>query len=279
MKETIKHILQRIHIYHPLHAVYRAQLRNMLKRKYRKAFRPYAGAGFICNVCGARYTKFVSDFPSAENEMALSEHQVVAGYGNNILCPNCLSTARERLVLAFLQSDMDVAQKKILHLSPEKHLYDFLRTKATVITADIHPGLYKSTDKKVQYQDATCFDFSGNSFDLVIGNHILEHIPDDCKAMAEINRVLKPGGKAILQVPFSLTNQSTIETPHINDPVLQSKLYGQKDHVRIYALSDYAGRLRDAGFTVAVIEYKDLGKFYQYAIQENESFLVIGKPA
>jgi predicted SAM-dependent methyltransferase len=112
----------------------------------------------------------------------------------------------------------------------------------------------------------------------VIGNHILEHIPADQQAMKEIFRVLKPGGRAILQVPYSELRDSTIEEVTIKDPVKQSMLFGQKDHVRIYALSDYVHRLEQAGFEVEVLPYEALQKYYSLAIQPGEAFLKIQKP-
>jgi SAM-dependent methyltransferase len=278
MKEFCKNILKQTGAYHPLQSLYRQIIFSFLNRKYRWQYRKYKGGGFYCNVCGQSYKKFVPDHPSPENKQALEANHVIAGYGNNVFCPNCLSTSRERLVICFLTDKPDLNGKKILHLSPEKNIYRFLSKKATVITADLLPGFYKTIDGLVQKQDATKFSYADHSFDLVIGNHILEHIPDDLKAMKEIYRVLKPGASAVLQVPYSETNTETIESPGIIDPEMQSKLYGQKDHVRIYTLKDYTARLQHAGFLVSVIPYSGLHAYYKNAIQEAESFLLIRKP-
>jgi ubiquinone/menaquinone biosynthesis C-methylase UbiE len=112
---------------------------------------------------------------------------------------------------------------------------------------------------------------------MVIGNHIMEHIPNDRLAMREIYRVLQKGGIAVLQVPFSESIPNTLEEPNINDPHLQSALFGQKDHVRIYALNDYLHRLQEAGFHTQYLSYDSLSDFYQYAIQPQEGFIVITK--
>jgi SAM-dependent methyltransferase len=223
------------------------------------------------------YSRFADDHPSGCDKHAIESNKVIAGYGENIICPECMSTARERLVLAMLD-DLRLHNGKVLHLSPEKHVYARLKKDNDVITADLIPGFYRVIDNNIQSADATALKFDNGQFDLVVANHIMEHIPDDRKALKEIYRVLKPGGSAILQVPYSEMLSATIEDLSINDPVLQSKLYGQKDHVRIYALNDYIQRLSDAGFIVNKISYESLSDHYKYAIQQNECFLEIRKP-
>lgn len=241
-------------------------------------FSKYKGTGFLCNVCGHSYEYFVDDLPSAENRSALEKNSVVAGYGKNIICPNCGSTARERLVLIMLNEHFAVFGKKVLHLSPEKYIYDFLKMKAAeVITADLHPGFYKHINAKTQEADLLKLPFGDEIFDLVVGNHILEHIPNDSKALSEIYRVIKRGGRAILQVPYSESNSSTLENPVINNAKEQSRLFGQKDHVRIYAFNNYVDRLRKAGFKVNVLRSSELELYAGHAIQEGEHFLMIYK--
>ncbi len=276
MKETAKKILKWAGLYHPLQSAYRQILFFAEKNISRIQFSKYKGAGFTCNVCGRSYTKFKDDFPSAENAAVINFHEVIAGYGKNIICPCCLSNARERLVIQMLK-EMDISGKKILHVSPEKNVYNFIRHSAAVTTADITPGFYKSIDRNILRQDATHFSFPDQSFDLVISNHILEHIPEDEKAMKEIYRVLKKKGQAVLQVPYSAKNKLTIEDKNICDPVLQSELFGQNDHVRIYALDDYISRLKNAGFEVEIVTAEELARFKIFAIQESESFFQIKK--
>jgi SAM-dependent methyltransferase len=278
LKEYLKNILKSVGIYYFLQGNYRKLLFNIQKNICRIRYSKFKGAGFTCNCCGASYTSFIPDYPSAENVSAINSNQVIAGYGENILCPNCLSTARERLIIALLKEEFKIAGKKILHFSPEKNIYNFLKTNNEIITADIEPLFYKSIDGKIKDEDATRLSFNDNSFDVVIGNHILEHIPDDTKAMAEIYRVLKPGARAILQVPYSEKNINTIEEPAINNPQKQCALFGQKDHVRIYSLNNYLYRLKQVGFDVVIIPYSDLQHFRQLAIQQSECFVNITKP-
>ena len=277
MKESLKKILKLLGVYYFFQSNYRQLLFAINKIACRARYSKFKGTGFLCNCCGASYSKFVPDHPSAENANALKVNAVIAGYGENILCPACLSTARERLIIALLSNQFKITGKKILHFSPEKNIYHFIKTNNEVITADIQPLFYKSIDSNIKNEDATRLSYADNSFDLVIGNHIMEHIPNDVKAMAEIYRVLKPGGRAILQVPYSITIAATIEEPEINDPQKQSALYGQNDHVRIYLLQDYINRLQSCGFIITLIEYKDLTPFYKNAIQAKEAFISIQK--
>jgi len=277
LKAYLKKLLKLVGVYHFLQSNYRQLLFTVKKIRCRISYAKFKGTGFECNCCGASYSRFVTDHPAAENANALKVNAVVAGYGDNILCPACLSTARERLIIALLNDQFKVVGKKILHFSPEKNIYRFIKANNEVITADIEPLFYKSIDSNIKNEDATHLSYADNSFDVVIGNHIMEHIPNDIKAMSEIYRVLKPGGRAILQVPYSTLPAATIEEPGINDAQKQSTLFGQKDHVRIYQLQNYLNRLQNCGFTVALIEYKDLAAFYKNAIQVNESFISILK--
>ncbi len=278
MNPQFKNILHSLGIYHPLQSHYRNVVFYLKRMFFRISFSSYKGHGFTCNVCQQQYFRFVDDWPSSENKNALSNSNVIAGYGKNIMCPNCLSNARERLVVAMLQHHINIENKKILHLSPEKNIYQYLITKSQVVTADLVKGFYQNIDKHIKQEDVTALSFADQSFDLVIANHVLEHIPDDLKAMSEIYRVLKKGGIAILQVPYSETISATIEEPLIANPERQSELFGQKDHVRIYQLNDYISRLGQSGFIVSKISYKELSAFHHHAIQVDETFLEIKKP-
>jgi SAM-dependent methyltransferase len=278
LNPQFKNILHSLGIYHPLQSHYRNFVFHIKRLFFKISFFSYKGHGFTCNVCQQQYFIFVDDWPAAENKNALSINNVIAGYGKNIICPNCLSNARERLVIAMLEHHVNIDNKKILHLSPEKYVYQFIKSKSQVVTADLVPGFYKSIDKHIRQEDVTALSFADHSFDLVVANHILEHIPDDLKAMSEINRVLKKGGIAILQVPYSETISETIEEPLIDNPKKQSNLFGQKDHVRIYQLNDYISRLGQSGFIVSKISYKELSAFHQHVIQLDEIFLDIKKP-
>lgn len=270
-------VLKKAGIYHPLQRTYRQGIQKVQKFLRKRKYSIYKGSGFLCNICGNSYERFIDDFPSAENREAIARNNVMAGYGKNIICPNCGSTARERLVLLMLDQHFNIAGQKVLHLSPEKYIYNFMKLKADVVTADLHPGFYRHIEAKTQKVNLLRLPFETEVFDLVVGNHILEHIPDDKTAMREIFRVLKTGGRAILQVPYSTSISQTVESPTLLGPKEQSRLFGQKDHVRIYNFDDYIRRLQQAGFKVNFLTAAELEVFAIHAIQEGENFLMIYK--
>ncbi|RYY25304.1 MAG: methyltransferase domain-containing protein [Chitinophagaceae bacterium] len=270
MNESLKAFLKRAGIYHGLHGRYRMFLLWLTIKRYRQRYARYQGSGFTCNFCNATYSRFVPEWPDAHIASAIAQHEVIAGYDEHVYCPNCMSKNRERLIRAVIADRIELRGKDVLHFSPEKNLFRFLQTQASVVTADISPGYYLTTDTNVKQADATSLNFAEKSFDLIVANHILEHIPEDEKAMREFYRVLKPGGTAILQVPFSTVLNTTIEEPEINDPAKQEQLFGQRDHVRIYELNDYLRRLAAAGFETEPLYPQQLAKFQRFAVQEKE---------
>jgi len=280
MKEYTRSFLKRLGLYHPLQSAYRSGLDFLRIQYFRITYAPFTTSHppfFQCNFCGATYKKFVPEHPTPDIAPAIDDNHVIAGFGDNVYCPRCLSKNRERLLKAVLETHLSIKGKHILHFSPEKHLYRFISATATVTTIDLSPGFYRNIDSSVRYADATSLPFDDGSFDMLIANHVLEHIPEDWKAMKEIHRVLAKGGCAILQVPYSETLPATIEEPCINDPARQAALYGQKDHVRIYSKADYIQRLHHAGFLIKVLTPETLISFRLFAIQENECVFLCSK--
>ena len=140
----------------------------------------------------------------------------------------------------------------MLHFSPERTLYTYLRNKRPKIYTftDIDPSQYLFAKKHMQQGDIRALHFADHSFDLVVCNHVLEHVVEDEKAMQEIFRILKPGGRAILQVPVSYVLAKTKEDASVVGPDNREREFGQDDHVRIYTHDDYIARLKKAGFSV-----------------------------
>ncbi|UUC45810.1 class I SAM-dependent methyltransferase [Flavobacterium cerinum] len=177
------------------------------------------------------------------------------GYGtqrNNVLSPSTLSLERHRLLWLYLKNETDFfsAPKKVLHFAPEQAFYKRFRNQKNLdyTTTDLLSPL---ADVKA---DICNLPFADNSYDLILCNHVLEHIPDDTKAMQELYRVLKPGGMGIFQIPQDLNRATTFEDDSITDPKERAAIFGQYDHVRVYG-RDYFDKLRSIGFTVTEEDY------------------------
>jgi SAM-dependent methyltransferase len=175
----------------------------------------------------------------------------------NAKCANCGSLERHRILWHFLthQTKLFSDNIKLLHPAPEKLFYQKFKLHRNIeyTSIDLNPDKYDYGSTTIK-MDLTNLTFNNDSFDVIICNHVLEHIPDDAKAMSEMYRVLKPGGWALLNVPVDNSRATTFEDIHINDPKKQLELFGQPDHVRVYG-RDYKDRLEKAGFVVTLIDY------------------------
>ena len=184
------------------------------------------------------------------------------GYGkqrNNVLSPSTLSLERHRLLWLYLKNETNfflntetnsAYKKKVLHFAPEQC---FLKRFKALNTID-----YTTTDLLSPIADVKAdicnLPFEDNSYDIILCNHVLEHIPDDTKAMQELYRVMKPGGYGIFQIPQDLSRTTTFEDNTITDKKERAKIFGQYDHVRVYGL-DYFNKLRSIGFMVNEVDY------------------------
>ena len=165
----------------------------------------------------------------------------------------------------------------MLHIAPELCFIERFKSLKGLdyITADIESPLAKI---KMNVQE---IPFEESTFDVIFCNHVLEHVDDDKKALSELKRVLKPGGWAILQVPFFYPlPKVTYEDKSITDPKEREKAFGQDDHVRMYG-EDYGERLESTGFKV----YKErfamkvsADRAARYALPAREIIYKVEKP-
>jgi len=189
------------------------------------------------------------------------------GYGkqrNNVLSPSTLSLERHRLLWLYLKNETDffTAKHKVLHFAPEQAFYKRFKNMKNLdyVTTDLNSPL---ADVKA---DICNLPFKDNEFDVILCNHVLEHIPDDVKAMQELYRILKPSGFGIFQIPQDLNREFTFEDNSITDKKERAKIFGQYDHVRVYGL-DYFDKLSKIGFKVEKVDYtstlseEDITKF------------------
>jgi len=170
----------------------------------------------------------------------------------NAMCPKCKSLERHRLLWLYFQQQSCLFSEslKVLHFAPEQCMQQqFVSMKNLDYTsADLY------AKNAMQVMDITDIKYPDDSFDVIICNHVLEHIIDDYKAMSELYRVLKPEGWAVLLVPLYQNLEKTYENSSITSPEEREKAFGQKDHVRIYGF-DYAQRLEKSGFKVNIDKF------------------------
>ena len=193
----------------------------------------YKGDTHECNVCGFTMSKFI----------VLSN--------SNKLCPQCGSLPRTRRLWQLIEPE--VAGKDVLHFSPSKSMSDRI--------AKSNPKTYVTTDYEDEFEaekqhDIQAIDEPDNSFDIIICYHVLEHIPDDRKAMSELYRVLESGGKCYIQTPFK--DGEIYEDNSITTPEGRLEHFGQDDHLRIFSVEGLKSRLEVVGFSVEVNEFAEL---------------------
>jgi SAM-dependent methyltransferase len=217
------------------------------------------GNRVTCPVCGSSFRKFLPYGVSSRD---------------NVLCPSCLSLERHRLIWLYLDrmTDFKTAPRKVMHVAPEQCFLKRFRNMPNLeyLTADLESPIAD------YHFDLHQIPFESGTFDLVLCNHVLEHVEDDRKVMAEILRILKPNGFAVLQVPIAYGNPSTYEDRSIIDPGEREKHFGQKDHLRLYG-TDYPDRLREAGFTVKewpVADHFSQEEIFRYRLAQEEIFYI-----
>ena len=188
-----------------------------------------AGDTYTCPICRKSFGKF--------RTAGLDQRK-------NAACPCCGSLERLRLEFLCLQQRTEIFTKKcrVLHFAPEPALTKALRANPWLdyCSGDIEKG------RAIFVVDITNINFKDEEFDYVICNHVLEHIPDEAKAFAEIKRVLRPGGQAIITVPADPDAKTTLEQPTASAEE-RITLFGQDDHVRLYG-QDFPQRMQKAGF-------------------------------
>jgi SAM-dependent methyltransferase len=187
-----------------------------------------------CNICGSTTVfKKAAKRPSTE-------------------CPVCKSRERHRLLIHYLEHGAKMFQQKleVLHFSPQEAEETVLRHQPNwrYVTTD-----YEHTEDLGL--DLTAIDQPNDSWDLVIVYHIFEHIIEDQKGMKELYRIVRPGGKAIVQVPLELAQAEIHEDPTITSAKERAKHFGQANHVRKYSIKGFRERLEAVGFQVEAVDY------------------------
>jgi SAM-dependent methyltransferase len=215
-------------------------LRNLVELPFLRLARgdrycPFCRRGF--------FSWLIWGYPSPRNE----ELHVIGAFRRRHLCPGCWSPDRYRLVAFWLEKIFGAGRWQplsVLHVAPEPQLSRWFRQRSEI---DYLAGDKRAADSPyskrlpdwVSDVDVTNLASFERRFDLIVCNHVLEHILDDRLALRELFRALKPGGRAILQVPYTTRLEASVEDASVagtSDANAREGLFGQFDHVRIYDL-------------------------------------------
>ena len=194
------------------------------------------GDAVECPVCGGRFRRFQPDWNRPDAK-----------------CWRCGAHERHRAVALLWRERPELLGEagRLLHFAPEWCFRHTPRPSGQrYVTTDLDPG------KDDLPLDIRALDLPDASFDAIICSHVLEHVDRDRDALAELRRVVAPGGWVLLMVPQDLGRAETYEDAAITDPAARRAAYWQDDHVRLYG-RDFADRIRAAGFDVEVIVMAD----------------------
>jgi len=259
-------------------------MRGWSSRAMRLAARGLAilGSARRCNACDRRVGRFLpyrggwKDVPPSIRDL-----DVIGSDVENFACPRCGAHDRERhLLMYFDHAGMwkRIEGGSVLHFAPERVLAKRILNArpARYVKADLAP-----VARDVAPEDIARLSFGDREFDLVIANHVLEHVADDRAAMKEVFRVLKPGGLAVLQTPYSQKLSNTLEDPGVREAGARLQAYGQEDHVRLYG-KDLFSRLSGAGFVSEVRTHDAVLAGCDatlYGVNRAEPFMCWARPA
>lgn len=232
-----------------------------------------------CVVCEHNVWAFIP-FRGGKASKFMEALDVVGSNIANFECPRCGAHDRERHLYLYIRATdllREMTGKVILHFAPERHLPNLIVTTKPKqhIKCDLFPKA-----KDVQKVDITNMLFESGSCDFLIANHVLEHVASDLQALSEIHRVLKPGGIAILQTPYSRKLLNTWDDGGITDEGARNQAFGQEDHVRLYGRDIFA-RITSSGLIPDVRTHVDLlpeVDAWKMGVNPAEPFFLFRKP-
>lgn len=214
------------------------------------------GTNKTCYICRNNFSYFLPYRDGKRSSGFIRDLEIIGSDTENFSCPHCFSHDRERHLFMYMDalSIWDSCKGHVLHFAPETHLSKKIESlqPEKYVKADLY-----SEDKAVEKIDITAIPYSDDSFDLLICNHVLEHIDEIDMALSEIYRVLNKGGMAILQTPYSSILANSFQDKNINTDNLRQNFYGQEDHVRVFG-HDLFNKLENIGFKLKIKKHEDV---------------------
>jgi predicted SAM-dependent methyltransferase len=238
------------------------------------------GGRHECYICKQRFNHF---YPYKGGEASrppfVRELEVIGSDIDHFSCPFCRSHDRERHLFMFFDrlGLWDALRSStVLHVAPERKLAQAIgRLEPTIfVQADLQP-----TSKEVRRVDIVSIEFPDDHFDFIICNHVLEHVVEDEKAMSELFRVLKRGGHAVLQTPFTKVLSRSFEDSSIATDELRKRYYGEASHVRVYG-RDLFTKLERVGFCLKLKRHGDYfsqEESVRFGVNPREDLILVSK--
>jgi SAM-dependent methyltransferase len=245
---------------------------------------------YKCAVCENRVFRFDPLPPDAvTHSFKYSTDQAEMCNASNYSCPRCGAADRERLYALYLKEYFSAiagecgesTSIKFVDFAPSIPLSSFIKrliSDSPCVFSYRTADLFRAgVDDRVDIMDMKVYQ--DESVDFFICSHVLEHVPDDKKALSELYRILKCGGQGILVVPIVLAALEIDEDPSVTDPVERWRRFGQDDHLRLYSKEGFLMRVSQAGFAVRELGLQHFGKdrFRVQGITEQSVLYVVEK--
>ncbi len=255
----------------------------MIERIYNKVFQNVGGK-LYCPVCNKKVRKFIP-LPGTYKE-SMGKYKFLYSLDDAetlnysaYSCPHCTASDRDRLYALYVSQrlmEQGAANIAMLEIAPSRPLSEMLNKtgKITLRTADL---MMDGVDDRIDITDMNCY--AEGAFDAFICSHVLEHVPDDKKALRELFRILKHGGWGILMVPIIMTLDKIDEDPLLEDIGERWRRFGQDDHIRMYSRNGLVERAEGAGFIVKQYgqEYFGADVFKKHGISDKSVLYVVEK--
>ena len=265
----------------------RGVMRRLLSRWYHLVMGVAVGR-YYCPVCQRRVFRFMPIDPgivtggkSVSRRKGSSVNEFL--HAEQYSCPHCRASDRSRLYAVYVRDYLaqhagnnavflDIApvgslSKYFKRIVPQHRGWSYVSLDLNIPTADIQADI--SAMPAVE----------SDSVDFFICSHVLEHVPDDKAAMRELYRILRPSGAGIAMVPINLGVHQTDEDPSVTDPEERIRRFGQHDHVRRYAKTDFIARLEQAGFRVCLLGMEHFGNdlYRRLGLKSNSLLYIVHK--
>ena len=268
---------------------------TLVKRIIRRILAPFRGlihglfGKYHCSVCKRALINFrpISSYYSKNfKKYGYKMGPAETFNREQYACPLCRSSDRERLYAIYLRrvisKQLDSKTSfNLLDLAPTKRLSSFIRSEISAMP-DFH---YRTADLSMAWVDdkvdiTNMRMYRESQFDFFICSHVLEHVKDDRRALRELYRILKEGGRGILMVPIDLSCEEIDEDPNCSDIAERWRRFGQGDHVRKYSKQGFINRIIETGFDLDLLGIEEFGiqEFVKHGITQQSVLYIVKKP-